>query len=521
MDSRTSGGESFAVEPGSDSITRLDASELASKIAAEELSATEVVEAHIRRIEDVNGRLNAIVVPLFEDARARARLADESQARGEPLGPLHGVPITIKESYDVAGTPTTGGLTSRAGHNASSDAPLVARLRGAGAIVLGKTNVPQLLAFFEADNPVYGLTRNPWNGHRSCGGSSGGEAAIIAAHGSPLGLGTDGGGSIRQPCHACGICGLKPTGGRWPLEGHFAVPNWLPEWIQPGPMARSVRDLTLAARVLSGDAPASAAAPKMEVRGLQVGYFTDDGILSPSPAARRAVEEAAAALERRGVRLEEFRPPDPSEAYWLYVQIFLADGLIEMRERLRGSRVDWRIRRLIQSSRVPDGMRRVAAPILEMLGRKYEAKLFRKVPRRVATLTETSVLLEQQANYRRRFREAMERDHLDALLCPPSALPALPHGSLRGVFAGGYTMLFNLLSLPAGVVPVTRVRHGEESDRHRAVDPVVREALRAEMGSTGLPVGVQIAARSGREDVVLALMEAVEAGLTAPWTGLR
>ena len=179
-----------------DQITSLDANELADRIANRQLSSREVVDAHITRIEEVNPRLNAIVVRLFEQARADADAADESIRLGAAVGPLHGVPITVKEMYHVAGTPTTAGVTHLATSNASQDAVLVARLRRAGAIILGKTNVAQLGLMLESDNPLYGRTNNPWNLERSPSGSSGGEAAIIAAGGSPLGFGSDTAGSI-------------------------------------------------------------------------------------------------------------------------------------------------------------------------------------------------------------------------------------------------------------------------------------------------------------------------------------
>jgi len=232
-------------------ISDLSAAELARQIAAGAISAREAVEAHIGRIEAVNPGLNALVVRLFDDARAQAAAADAARARGERLGPLHGVPVTIKESFDVAGTPTTAGLTHRASHRAEADAPTVARLREAGAILLGKTNVPQLLLMNESDNPLYGRASNPWNLARTPGGSSGGEAALIAAHGSPLGLGSDIGGSVRLPATACGICALKPTTGRLTTRGHFnPLEGQEAVRMQPGPMARTVEDLALAYRIL-------------------------------------------------------------------------------------------------------------------------------------------------------------------------------------------------------------------------------------------------------------------------------
>lgn len=280
------------------SITDMSATELAQMIKAGEVSAKEVVEAHIRRIEAVNPKLNAVVIPLFDEALAQARDADEQQAQRKPLGPLHGVPITIKEQFQVMGTQTTLGLKHLVGNRAKQEGPLVTRLRRAGAIILGKTNVAQTLIYHESDNPVYGQTKNPWKLDRTPGGSSGGEAAIIAAGGSPLGLGGDLGGSIRVPAHFCGICGLKPTTLRLTNDdiqaglfsgGQEAI------LAQPGPMARTVADLCLAMEVLAapGEESTSEFIPpipwpdpkKVSIKGLRIGMYTYDGFF---PASRSA-----------------------------------------------------------------------------------------------------------------------------------------------------------------------------------------------------------------------------------------
>ena len=277
-------------------FTILSATELAAGIAKYEFTATQVVEAYIKRIEQVNPPLNAIVVPLFEQARQEAHDADQKLAQGQNVGPLHGVPITIKESFHVKGTPSTLGVTTLAFHRATQDSILVERLRGAGAIVLGKTNVPQLLLYNETDNPLYGRTNNPWNLERSCGGSSGGEAAIVAAGGSALGLGSDIGGSLRTPALACGINSLKPTSGRLSGSGTADINIWpgLEGIInQYGPMARSVADLKLAMSILAAPgqeavdpaiAPVAWRDPEVvKLQGLRIGFYTDDGFFSGSP----------------------------------------------------------------------------------------------------------------------------------------------------------------------------------------------------------------------------------------------
>jgi fatty acid amide hydrolase len=193
------------------------AHQIAREIAFGKVSAREAVVACIERIESTQTAINAVVVPRFEQALKEADLADGLRARGDALGPLHGVPITIKESFDLTGTATTAGLTNRAGHRAAADAAVVARLRQAGAIVLGKTNVSQLLLHDACRNPLYGRTNNPWQLDRSPGASSGGEAAILAVGGSALGIGSDIGGSVRLPAVVCGVTrsSLRRADYRW------------------------------------------------------------------------------------------------------------------------------------------------------------------------------------------------------------------------------------------------------------------------------------------------------------------
>ena len=315
----------------SDEITRMGAAEIARRIAAGDLSCCEVLESHIRRIESVNPRINALVVPLFERARREAIAADAARDRGEPLGKLHGVPFTVKEFFGAADTAVTLGISGWAARVSAKDSPLVEKLRKAGAILLGKTNVPQIGLMIETDNPLYGRTNNPWNLSRSAGGSTGGEAALIAAGGSPLGLGSDGGGSIRQPCHCCGIHGLKPTGGRLStvgLTGAAHFPNLPRAWVQPGPMARRVEDLTLAIEVLVAPVseprdPLVAPVPFGDPSAVSVGelrfaMYTDDGYFPAAPAVRRHGQGSRHCLARtrrrgRGVPAARHRRSDATE----------------------------------------------------------------------------------------------------------------------------------------------------------------------------------------------------------------
>lgn len=237
-----------------DELIYRSARSIAKAIRDKEVSSAEVVEAFLKRIEEVNPKLNAVVQLAADRARAEAREADEALSRGESKGPLHGVPITLKDSLDTEGVISTGGTKGRASFVPEQDATVTARLRGAGAILLGKTNTPELTLAGETANLIYGRTNNPYDLSRMPGGSSGGAGAIIASGGSPLDMGSDTGGSVRLPAHFCGIAGIKPTSGRVPRTGHI-VPfgmGALDSLTQIGPMARYVEDLALALPIISG-----------------------------------------------------------------------------------------------------------------------------------------------------------------------------------------------------------------------------------------------------------------------------
>ncbi len=519
-------------------VTSLSASELARRIAASRLSSQEVVEAHIRRIEVVNPRLNAVVVPLFEQARAEASRADRMREQGTLLGPLHGVPITLKEQYMVSGTPTTVGLMSYRSQPMQHEGPLVKRLRQVGAIPLGKTNISQLLMFGEAcDNPVYGRTNNPWDLARTSGGSSGGEAAIIAAGGSPLGLGADIGGSIRLPAHFCGLYSLLPTARRLTnldTAHHAEVAGQEAIIAQPCPIARSVEDLRLAMSILAAPGlnaldPSVPPVPwpsstTVALAGLRIGMYTDNGVFSVAPAVRRAVEEAAQILRTCGAIVEPWSPPDVAEAVRLYIGLMGADGFATSKRILRGNPRNSRLSFNMRVTSVPGAVRAPLAGLLRRIGQVHMASSLQSI-RGALSVDQYWQLVEERNQYRHRFLTALDAERFDALLCPPYALPAPAHGSsgtLNVTNAGSYAILYNLLGLPAGVAPVTRVHPGEESERSFGKDSAERAARAVEMNSAGLPVGVQVVARPWREDIILALMEALEeqTGVSLPiWEG--
>jgi amidase len=296
---------------------------LARAIRAKEVSSLEVVRAHLDHIHTVNPRLNAVVFATAESALKQARSADRRNTRKNHLGPLHGVPFTAKDIFDTKGLPTTAGLRMLRSNVPDRDATVIARMREAGAILIGKTNCPPSGVGGDSWSPLHGGTRNPYDVSRSPGASSSGEASIIAAGGSPIGIGSDSGGSLRMPAHYCGIATLKPTAGLVPSTGAYGLPGGLSDpRSQVGPMARFVSDLELALPILAGpDGFDSAVVPvPLPTRtpglgGLKVAWYADDGIFKPTPAIAATVRAAAHALDKAGCTVIEERPPGLSEAH--------------------------------------------------------------------------------------------------------------------------------------------------------------------------------------------------------------
>lgn len=512
-------------------LTELSAVQLGQRVRDGDVSAVEATHSHLERIAAVNPQLNAIVVPRFEAALDDARRLDEGRRRGEVLGPLAGVPITVKECLDVAGMASTFGVSRRLDRAATADGPLVARLRAAGAIIVGKTNVPLLGMHMITEGPLWGRTANPWNLARSPGGSSGGDAAIIAARGVPLALATDAGGSIRQPAHACGIFGFKPTSGRLTqtdlpvttaATGEHRVPivlSGLHAILQPGPLARSVEDLAVTMEVLAAPGQHEAdptVAPaiwpdwrKVEPAGLRVGMYTDDGVFPVTAAVHRAVNEAAAHLRNAGCTIVAFKPPDVPQAMRSFQSLLVPDGGRAFRRMLAGSHADPKLKGLLAAAGLPNWLRPLAAWALEMQGQPRLAASIRSL--RQLSAHEYRQRLAERVTYLTRFLATMDEHRLDALLCPASPLPAPTHddGELLGTIAS-HTSLYNYLGLPAGSAPITKVHPAEAAPRPAGRCKVERMAQAIEANSAGLPIGVQIAARPWRDDIVLALMGALE-----------
>jgi amidase len=296
---------------------------LARAIRTRKVSSLEVVRAHLEHIHTVNPRLNAVVFATAESALKQAKTADRRNTRKNVVGPLHGVPFTAKDIFDTEGLPTTAGLRMLRSNIPDRDATVIARMRQAGAILIGKTNCPPGGAGGNSWNPLHGGTRNPYDITRSPGASSSGEAAIIAAGGSPLGIGSDSGGSIRLPAHYCGIASLKPTAGLIPSTGAYGLPGGLTDpRSQVGPMARFVSDLALTLPLLVGpDGTDSAVVPvplpkrTPNLKGLKVAWYADDGIAKPTHAIATVVRSAVRALADAGCEMTEGRPPALDEAH--------------------------------------------------------------------------------------------------------------------------------------------------------------------------------------------------------------
>lgn len=441
--------------------------DLVRQIQRREVSPVEIAEAYLARIAELNPALNAIVT-VAPDVIERARAAEAAVLRGEELRPLHGVPVTIKDTIETAGIRTTSGSKMRVDYVPQIDAPAVARLKAAGAIILGKTNAAEMAMDYTADNPVFGRANHPLNPTLTPGGSSGGEAVAIATGMSPGGLGSDLAGSVRIPAHFCGICGLKPTNGRIPGEMQF------PPSIGPyslgaviGPMARTAADLRLLLHALSEDpfGPRS-----FDLRGSRAVWYTDDGVAPVTDETMGAVAAAARALSDAGLIIAEQRPPHVERGHELWLKMFSRASVVQLREvykgreREGGSFVRWRLGTADDT------------PALSL--DEY-----------IATWMERDRLREELVQW-------METTPI--IVAPVGATPAYPHDTLKvtvrgstiGTFrAFSYAQTFNVFDLPVVTVPAGK-------------------------SNEGLPIGVQIAGPPFAEEMILAAAEIVEEALS-------
>ena len=444
----------------SEQLVKASATWMAQAIHHREVSAVELFDAHAARIGERDPQVNALVFPRLEEARAEAVEADAALTRGEHIGPLHGVPFTAKEAIPVAGMPAPNGSRLFADHVDHADALPLRRLRDAGAILLGKTNVPEFCAHWDTYNELFGATANPHDVTRSAGGSSGGEAAALASAMTPLGLGSDYGGSIRCPAHFCGVFGLRPGRDTLPWADHHPMVNGPgPRMMATvGPLARSVDDLELALAVLAPLEPALAAPTGIAV-------FEEDGLQPVAAACRAAVRRAADALSEAGHDVVESSPPEQAAVRSAFDTVVVHEAASGMLANLAGREEE------------------LSPPVREMLEglRGFEPALAPYVDAFARLLA-----LEQEA-------DAWLERH-GAALCPVAPDVAPP---LRGSFGpvdgepvrpGGKLTLCtyaSALGLPAVAVPVART-------------------------TGGLPVGVQLIGRRGHERALLALARELE-----------
>ena len=453
-DSRAAGGDpAFA-----------SATELARRIRAGELGSEELVDHYLARIEAHDPRIGAVVTLDADRARQRAREADRARARGELRGPLHGVPITVKDTLETAGLRTTAGHPPLAEHVPAETAPAVARLLAAGAILLGKTNTPALAGDWQTHNAIFGTTRNPWDPTRTPGGSSGGSAAALAAGLSALELGSDIGGSIRVPASWCGVYGHKPTHGIVPHRGHIPGPPGTlsePDLSVVGPLARSAEDLALALDLLAGPLPDRAVAWRLELppprardlRELRIAAWIHDPEFEPDPGVALVLEEALDALRREGARIDPGARPVPRvrDALEVYERVLWPVFLAGYPEHT------WRALEAV-ASRSDPGDR---SPLAVMA--------------RCGTVSHREWLAAHEARERLRARLRAFFADFDVLLLPVCQVPAIPLDpsepqTARTIRVAGaerpYADLFAWIALatachlPATVVPAGRSPEG-------------------------------------------------------------
>jgi Asp-tRNA(Asn)/Glu-tRNA(Gln) amidotransferase A subunit family amidase len=454
-----------------DSIYFAGIAEVVNKIRTKEISPLEIIDAHLARIEKLQPKLNAFVQVDAEGARRQALAAETGVLRGEAVGALHGVAISIKSCIDVAGWPCPAGSRLRADYLAGEDAVLVSRLRAAGAILIGNTNVPEFLMAYETDNALSGKTSNPWEVSRSAGGSSGGEAAAIASGCSMGGVGSDGGGSVRVPAHFCGISGLKPTPGRIPGTGHFPRGAGAFAWLGVvGPMARTVADVRVLFDVMKGPDPDDALSSAIEARsfgeaeldGMRVGILQSDALGDVTSETKQAVERAAALLSER-FNVEPFQLEGLEQAiqlWWFFFGPMIA-RLFEPMVEGREAELSATFRGYMSVARLE-----ITPTVDEFMGACVKRDIVR------------AKIIKQM------------RD-VPILLSPVCAAPAFRHGEGNWQLGCGYrdtmrhAQWLNLAGLPGVSVPMG-------------------------FSAEGLPIGVQVIGRPNEDELVLAVAEMLE-----------
>jgi fatty acid amide hydrolase 2 len=469
--------------PSIDPLLTVSASEIARRIRAREVASHDVVLAHVRRIQAVEPKLNAVVEDRFAAALDEAHRADEALARSphEERGAFFGVPCTIKEAFALTGMPHTGGLVARKGRRAKADATGVKRLRAAGAIPLGVTNVSELCMWMESSNLVYGRTNNAYDPERTAGGSSGGEGAIIGAGGSPFGLGSDIGGSIRMPSFFNGVFGHKPTGGLVPNTGQFPLAeNDALRYNTTGPLCRRAEDLFPLLRVLAGPDGAddrSIAMPlgdpaAVRVQGMRVVVVRHNGIVRIEPALEDALERAAQALEKRGARIVEARLDKLSRSIDMWSAMLGAAGGATFAELMGEGTA---VRGGPELARWLVGRSEHTLPAILL-------SIIEKVPRLLPARSES--LVAEALELKHDVESLIEPGGV--LLYPPFPKVAPKHNRpLLAPLDFAYTAIFNVMENPVTQVPLG-------------------------LDSRGLPLGVQVVGVRAQDHVTIAVARVLE-----------
>ena len=504
-------------------LWQLTATQLSQMLAAREVSSRELVDAHLDRITAVDGRVNAFTDVFRDQARRDAERADRERADGRSRGPLHGLPVSVKECFDHEGQPTTLGISAWRERRATRDAAMVTALREAGAVILGRTNLSQTMLFAESRNPVFGQTANPFSLAHTAGGSSGGEAAAVASGMSPLGLGTDIGGSVRSPASFCGITAFKPTLDRLPTRGQRgALAGQEGVRSVAGPLARTVGDLGLFFRALDPQRMTAldARVPPLpwgdpravKLQGLRVGFYANDGVVTPSKAVARAVEEAAQALERSGCHVRPFTPPDVEKTVCDYLAFLSSDGTATLRDAVGDpDDVDPVLRPLWTTARLGSRTRAALLTAANATGQRLTAMMLRGLGEK--SVAELWKLTDRIRTARAVMLDVLDAAGVDVIVCPAYATPALPHGMSKNFSLASSSALFwNILQFPGGTVPVTTVRP-DETQRASSRDLVERHAAKVDAQSAGLPVGVQVVSKPWADETALAVMAAIEEAL--------
>ncbi|GAA6062135.1 hypothetical protein JCM10212_003170 [Sporobolomyces blumeae] len=447
--------------------------EIVRKIAdkAPGFNATNVVLTFIKSAIASHERCNNLTEILFAPALKRAiDLDEEFERTGQVKGPLHGVPVSFKDQIDIAGVDSTMGFTHQKNRPATADATLVEIVRSLGGIPFAKTNVPQTMLSFECSNPLFGKTSNPYAPDRIPGGSSGGEAALLASDGSPVGFGSDVGGSLRIPCHFSGCYAIKPTPNKFPSKGCRSTNKGFDAIRSSmGAMGRSVEDVEIMTRAVFDKVKQDRLGLSEEVQSggykdvklndkLKFGYYLTDGFVHASPACCRAILETAEVLRKAGHEVVEVPPPNAIEAMEIFVALTSANGYKPLLSGLSGDPQESSLFLVTLGPSLPSFIRSTIAWILgSWIGDEKLARVFRVA--RAKTVIEMQEWQDKRDAHNLKFRKEMFQDHgLDFLLCAPQATPALKHGQtwdLSPLAIG--TILYNVVDSAIGLLPVTRV----------------------------------------------------------------